>query len=250
MKNEKLISSWNKIKPNDEAKERMLNSILEQNQQAQNRKEQEYTMSNNRRKKILIPIAACLVAIIAVGGIFGINHNKSYTVTLDNGESIVYYNNGGLSTSSMKIDIAGITRALTKAEVKKLFPNLTGDISASGSFLEESGELFRIEGRTDKAKIIFSKGSHPLTDAIIVGDSNKSTIKGVPVECGLFITDPNSRGEQTAIFYASFKLGDTNAFVELAGDKGEAEALSQRHAELVEQVIDNGELDFSLVWYK
>ena len=46
-------------------------------------------------KKFLIPVAACLVAIVAVTGIVGSNMgwfgSKGYTVNLASGDSIVYH---------------------------------------------------------------------------------------------------------------------------------------------------------------
>ena len=69
MKNDKIIASWNKIEPSDSANERMLSAILERNRSIQNGKDKVKYMS--KTKKMLIPVAACLVMLIAVTGIVG-----------------------------------------------------------------------------------------------------------------------------------------------------------------------------------
>lgn len=73
MKNDKIIASWNKIKPSDSANERMLTAILERNRSVQNGKDKVNYMS--KTKKILIPAIACLALLIAVTGIVGTNLN-------------------------------------------------------------------------------------------------------------------------------------------------------------------------------
>lgn len=76
MKNNKIITSWDKIEPSDSANERMLSAILEQNRSVHNRKDKVISMSRAKKtKRMLIPVAACLVALIAVTGIIGNNLN-------------------------------------------------------------------------------------------------------------------------------------------------------------------------------
>ena len=69
MKNDSIIASWNKIEPSDSANERILSAILERNRSVQNGKDKVKKMSKS--KKTLIPVAACLVILIAVTGIVG-----------------------------------------------------------------------------------------------------------------------------------------------------------------------------------
>lgn len=89
MKNNKIIASWNKIEPSDSANERMLSAILKQNRSVHGRKEKVISMSQTKKfNKMLIPIAACLVALVAVTGLVGNNlgwfNNGSKTPTTDN----------------------------------------------------------------------------------------------------------------------------------------------------------------------
>ena len=69
MKNDRIIASWNKIEPSDSADERMLSAILERNRSVHSRKDKVNGMS--KAKKTLLPVAACLVMVIAVTGIVG-----------------------------------------------------------------------------------------------------------------------------------------------------------------------------------
>ena len=74
MKNNKIITSWDKIEPSDSANDRMLSAILEKNRSVHDRKDKVNYMSQRKNfKKFLIPVAACLVAIVAVTGIVGSN---------------------------------------------------------------------------------------------------------------------------------------------------------------------------------
>ena len=76
MKNDKIITSWDKIEPSDSANERMLSAILERNRSVHDRKDKVNSMSRTKKtKRMLIPVAACLVALIAITGIVGNNLN-------------------------------------------------------------------------------------------------------------------------------------------------------------------------------
>ena len=224
MKNDKIIASWNKIEPSDSADERMLSAILERNSSVRNRKDKVNYMS--RTKKRLIPAVVCMALLIAVTGIIGGNlgwfGSKDYTVKLTNGDSIVY-RNGSTSEASFEVDYPVTSRDLTDTELEILFPASTESRSAIGTFRDETGAL------------------------VIVGNETASSVAGVPVTTGYYITKPNSRGEQLAIFFGSFKIGNTNAYVECFGDKSEANEVSQTTAELILQIIENGEPDFSAV---
>lgn len=91
MKNNKIIASWNKIEPSDSANERMLSAILKQNRSIHDRKGKVISMSQTKKfnKMILVPITACLVALIALTGLVGnnkgwFNNGSSKTPITDN----------------------------------------------------------------------------------------------------------------------------------------------------------------------
>lgn len=251
MKNNKIITSWDKIEPSDSANERMLSAILEQNRSVHNRKDKVNYMSKARKsRKMLIPVAACLVAFIAVTGIVGGNlgwfGSKGYTVNLANGESIVYHT-GSTSEASFEVDFPTSSRELTNEELQKIFPVTAEAQRAMGMFNDETGELLRIEGKIGDAAVIFAQDGFPVNDVVIEGNETSSTVNGIPVTTGYYITNPNSKGEQLAVFFASFTLGNTNGYVECFGDKSEADEVSQYTSELIFQIIENGEPNFTAI---
>lgn len=73
MKNSKIAASWDRILPGDDANERMLSAILEQNRLTHNGKGKVSVMSKAKSKMaVWLPIAACLVVLVAVAGIVGL----------------------------------------------------------------------------------------------------------------------------------------------------------------------------------
>ena len=251
MKNNKIITSWDKIEPSDSANERMLSAILEQNRSVHNRKDKVNTMSQKKTsKRFLVPVAACLVALIAVTGIIGGNMgwfgSKDYTVRLGNGDSIVYCT-GSTSEASFEVDFPISSRELTEEELDVVFPAASEPKRAMGNFRDETGELLRLEGKIGDATVIFARDGFPVNDVTIEGNETTSTVNGIPVTTGYYITKPNSKGDQFAIFFASFTLGNTNAYVEYYGDKSEAENVSQVTANLIFSIIEKGEPNFSAI---
>ena len=244
MKNNKIITSWDKIEPSDSANDRMLSAILEKNRSVHDRKDKVNYMSQRKNfKKFLIPVAACLVAIVAVTGIVGSNMgwfgSKGYTVNLANGDSIVYHI-GSTNVASIHVGYPVSSRKLTDAELDAILPETTERRSAIGTFREENGELLRVEGK-------LGDDNFPISDVVLEGNESSSSVNGIPVTTGYFVTSPNSRGEQSAIFFASFSIGNTNVYVECYGDKSDADAVSQETADLIFSIITKGEPDFSAI---
>ena len=251
MKNNKIITSWDKIEPSDSANDRMLSAILEKNRSVHDRKDKVNYMSQRKNfQKFLIPVAACLVAIVAVTGIVGSNMgwfgSKGYTVNLANGDSIVYHI-GSTNVASIHVGYPVSSRKLTDAELDAILPETTERRSAIGTFREENGELLRVEGKLGDATIIFAQDNFPISDVVLEGNESSSSVNGIPVTTGYFVTSPNSRGEQSAIFFASFSIGNTNVYVECYGDKSDADAVSQETADLIFSIITKGEPDFSAI---
>ena len=246
MKNNKIIASWNKIKPSDSANDRMLSAILEQNRSVRNEKNKVNNMKNSKKK--LIPAVACLAILIAVtgiaGGCLGWFGSKDYSVKLTNGDTIIYHS-GNTSEASFVTEYPITSRDLTSTELDSVFPDNTDSKSAIGSFRDETGELLRIEGKIDNASVILAQDDFPINDVVIEGDKTVSSVAGVPVTTGYYITDTNSKGEQLAIFFGSFKIGNTNAYVECVGDKSEANEVGKTTADLILQIIENGEPNFT-----
>lgn len=250
MKNNKIIASWDKIEPGDSANERMLSAILERNRSVHDRKGKVSSMSQEKSKKYLIPVVSCLAAIITITGIIGNNLNwfgsKEYTVNLANGDSVVYHN-GSTCDVELEFDFPLSTRDLTDSELSLIFPGTVEPAAAHGTFKDETGELIRIEGKIGEADVIIVQSGFPATDVIVEGNESISAVSGIPVTTGYFITKPDSKGLQTAIFFGSFTIGNKDIYVELAGDKSDTDVISQSITNLILEIIENGEPDFSAI---
>ena len=66
MKNEKIIDSWGKIRPDWAADQRMLRAILASNRAEQTKKGGILAVKRPFNRRWLIPIAACLVLGLAI----------------------------------------------------------------------------------------------------------------------------------------------------------------------------------------
>ena len=82
-----------------------------------------------------------------------------------------------------------------------------------------------------------------MLDTVIDGAEKISTVNGISVIAGYFVTDRNSVGKQNAIYYATFKLGDSTVYVENAGDKSESENVKNDLSHIIQELINNGEFD-------
>ena len=198
-------------------------------------------------------MAACFAVIAVLGvGVFqsGLFGNKTDIATLENGTEIVFVKSE-MTASSIDIDGAVTTRQLTEDEIATLFPNLpvtahaifkTSDMDAGNS-----PELIGFEGNIGNAKMVISTTNISLLDTEISGNEEISTVNGTSVTAGYFVTDPNSNGEQNAIYYATFKLGDSTIYVENDGAKTESETIKNDLATIIQELINNGALDLSAI---
>ena len=198
-------------------------------------------------------MAACFAVIAVLGvGVFqsGLFGNKTDIATLENGTEIVFVKSE-MTASSIDIDGTVTTRQLTEDEIATLFPNLpvtahaifkTSDMDAGNS-----PELIGFEGNIGNAKMVISTTNISLLDTEISGNEEISTVNGTSVTAGYFVTDPNSNGEQNAIYYATFKLGDSTIYVVNDGAKTESETIKNELATIIQELINNGALDLSAI---
>lgn len=190
--------------------------------------------------------AACFAVITVLGvGVFqsGLFGNKTEIATLDNETEIVFVKSK-TAVSSLHLDGNVTTRKLTEEELAILFPNLP--VTAHAVF-GDNKELIGIEGNIGNAKMVISTTDISLLDTVIVGIEGMSTVNGISVTAGYFVTDRNSVGAQNAIYYAAFKLGDSMIYVENAGAKTESEAVKNDLAAIIQELINNGAPDLSAV---
>ena len=95
-----------------------------------------------------------------------------------------------------------------------------------GTFREDSGALIRVEGELAGTKIVAAAPGITMTDTAVGKGGAVCTIDGRDVTLASFTTSPNSRGERTAVFSASFSMP-----VSVTADDGKTTAVWQVRAE-------------------
>lgn len=198
-------------------------------------------------------IAACLalVAVLGVGALQGGWFGSSDDIaTLDNGDKIIFSKS---NTSGSSVDLAFnvTTRELTEEETRALFADLPVTANALFTVDEQAAgnaqELIGFEGKIGEVKLIITTSDLPLLDTTIVGNEKATEVDGVAVTAGYVITAPNSRDEQTAIYYAAFDIGKCSMYVQNAGAKAEREVVKNDLVVVIQELIGNGELDLTSV---
>ncbi len=190
-------------------------------------------------------IAACfaLVAVIGIGifqsRLFG---TKTDIATLENGEKITFVKND-IHASSMDLDVT--TRALSDEEIKMLFADLP--ITANAYFDTGNHKIIGFEGEIGDVKLVVSASGTKLLDAVIEGSEYTSTVGDTSVAAGYFVTNANSQGMKTVIYYASFDIGENSVYVEYSGAENESDAVKNELADTILKLIENGEFDLSQI---
>lgn len=189
-------------------------------------------------------IAACLalVAVLGVGALQGGWFSSNDIAKMDNGATINFVKCDAVG-GSLSLAYDATSRELTAEEVGTLFGDLP--VTANAVFNAADNQLVGFDGKIGDMKIIIATSDLPLLDTTIVGNEKATEVDGVSVTAGYFITDPNSSGEQTAIYFAIFELGNSTFYVENAGAKAESETVKNDLAEVVQKLIANGELDIT-----
>lgn len=208
----------------------------------------------NYKKKAKQPIwmkwgtlAACfaVVALIGAGVLHGgFSGNKTDIALLDGGEKLEFVKSN-ITDSALALDLYVFSRPLTDEEIKAVFADLP--VMANALFSGQNQKLIGFEGKIGKIKMVVATSDVPVMDTKIDGTEESSEINGTSVTAGYSITDPNSKGEQTAIYYAAFKLGDCTVYVENAGAKADSESVKNELAETVQELIDHGSFNLNSI---
>ena len=194
-------------------------------------------------------VAACLAAVAVLGTVLlqsGIFSQNTDVAALDNGDKIVFAKSDTVG-GSLSLDADVTITPLTEEEAAVLFPALP--VTADAIFQNGDGdagasrELLGFEGQIGNVKLTISTSDVQLLDTELVGAEETSEINGTSITAGYFVTDKNSKGEQNAIYYASFALGACRVYVENAGAKENSEATKEELAEVIQKLIENGEPD-------
>ncbi len=189
-----------------------------------------------------------LVVILGLGLLQGkLLGNHVDVATLDNGDQIIFVESD-TGSNQLSLDMDVTFRKLTEEETHTLFTDLPVTAMAIFSDDETAGntpKLIGLEGTIGDVKLIISTSGLQLLDTVIDGNEENTEVDGIPVTAGYFMTDPNSRGEQNAIYYATFNLEGNIIYVENSGSKSDRETVKNELAAVIQKLIANGALDLS-----
>ena len=185
----------------------------------------------NRQKWVSVAACFVLVAVIGVGvfqsNLFG---TKNDIATLNGGETITFVKND-LSPSSINLNVT--TRPL--------------HVTADAYFDADNHNILGFEGKIGDTRIVVSKQGVNLLDTTIDGNTITSSVDGVDINAGYFITKSNSQGIKTVIYYATFDMGENTIYVEYSGVENESETVKNNLVDTILKLIENGAFDLSQI---
>ena len=189
-------------------------------------------------------LAACLalVSILGIGTIRYVTRPIYETVTLESGQTIKFFRSDG-AIQSMDLNIDVNTRQLTKEQTKKLF----GDLAVTGGAYVYDSHIIGFSGHLPNDVRVTLSTLYPLIDVVLAGQEEWSTINGIEIKTGYFLTPANSKGVRNAIYYADFGIRDVSVHLEIGGPNQESEALKTKLAKTIETFIYNVPLDFESI---
>ena len=210
-----------------------------------------YSYGRSRNIKRILCAAAAVIVVTVIAAVLFQNGlilgGGNETVVLQNGEKLVFAQSDGLKENSSS-DKNVLIKNLSPEDCGRILNGLpfvgTASFSADGNH-----EILGIDGKIDDVKISAWRTDEDFRDTVIVGRETVSTVEGISVTAGYFESMPNSRGDVTVIYYASFKMGETSFYLENAGDKKDGESIREKLAEALSEIIEKGEPDFSAVKY-
>lgn len=137
------------------------------------------------------------------------------------------------------------TRPLSNAEIEMLFADLP--VIADAYFDADNHNILGFEGKISDTRMVVSKQGVNLLDTIIDGNTITSSVDGVDIDAGYFVTKSNSQGIKTVIYYATFDMGENTIYVEYSGVENESETVKNNLVDTILKLIENGAFDLSQI---
>lgn len=189
-------------------------------------------------------LAACLalVGILGIGTMRYVTRPVYETVTLESGQTIKFFKSpDGAWQSALDMDVD--TCQLTEEQTKKIF----GDLPVTGGAYVHDSHIIGFSGQLPNDVRVTLSTLYPLIDVDVAGQEEWSTINGVEIKTGYFLTHANSKGVRNAVYYADFCIKDVSVYLEIGGPEQEGEALKTELAKTIEAFIYNVPLDFESI---
>ncbi len=188
-------------------------------------------------------VAACAAVLLAAGLMWsGLTGGRADTATLANGTQITFSRAQAIGGTQIDGDV--VTQALTQEETAALFGMLPVTASAVYSAAEPQ-TLLGFQGTLGEVQMVIAVAEEALVDTQIAAEQTVSQVDGVAVSAGYFLTDANSRGERSAVYFAAFTIGGSRVYMEYSLDAEARETAKDTLAQAVQQLIANGEPDLS-----
>jgi len=248
MRNEKIAEAYDSIQPSREAKSRVLNNVLNRAYSGEIKKRRMFNA------KILAPIAACALIVLAVviptfiqnggnqlpysGLVF--NLATEWQVVDANGGDNVWGgpNNNVSSWPSVSVEL----RTLTDEEMRSVFPALYSTFTATASYLPDGSivEVFAVEDyKWTQIRVAESAVAHTQT-MVHESELQVSHMHGVEVIASMLGNDEDIYRH----FQIDFMLGNIAYNIRLFHPM---EAGKELLAELVNRIILGGAADLSVL---
>ncbi len=102
-----------------------------------------------------------------------------------------------------------------------------GDLPISGDarFTLDDVAFVGFDGHYSDMKFVVSLSGNNLMDTTVIGKGTVPTVGDTPVKAGYFVTNANSEGIKTVIYYAYITFDNYSIYIENAGGESEREAV-------------------------
>ena len=156
------------------------------------------------------------------------------TATLGDGTTISF-TKADTVASALSLNLQA--RALTKDEVQTIFGDLP--ISGDALFTLDDVAFVGFDGHYSDMKFVVSLSGNNLMDTTVIGKGNVSMVGDTPVKAGYFVTNANSEGIKTVIYYAYITFDNYSIYIENAGGESEREAVRAELMAALDKLLEN-----------
>ena len=192
-----------------------------------------------RRRRIpwkWMSAAACIVLVASVIGalLWGRGpSSNAHMAILESGETVLFEKNPDPERSQSYIAV--YSQTLSEEELRVLFGDLP--ISATAICREWDHKVLGYTGKIGDCILRIETEGLSLGGTIMEGSEGTSDINGVSVSAGYYLTDANSNGKGTIIYYARFTIGSVRYYLEQSGPYEDNESVRQNVAERARDLI-------------
>ena len=186
-------------------------------------------------------IAACLCLIVAGAVSMGLFGKSTETATLGDGTTISF-TKADTVASALSLNLQA--RALTKDEIQTIFGDLP--ISGDALFALDDAAFVGFDGHYSDMKFVVSLSGNNLMDTTVIGKENVSMVRDTPIKAGYFVTNANSKGVKTVIYYSYITFDNYSVYIEKAGGESEREAVRSELIVALDKLLESS-FDFSPV---